>query len=316
MWALCASDGYTIHVEPYAGSYTQLEDYGLGQGPNVVLGLIEKSPQIVRSGSKIVCDNLFTSIPLAQKLSEKGIGLLGTMNTNRLVSTPMYEPKTFSKKYERGESVTYFTEDLSLTGWMDNRGVSILSNMDNGLSLGTCTRWVKDPMTQLSRRKTLPVPQVVKTYNKYMGGVDLVDCQVALYRSHVHKNKWWFPIFTSCLSMMCVNAWRLWNSLYTKVPYIEFVREVCVSILEKHKEPRMQYGPLPTLSVNNGSMRFDRQDHLIIKSYVRGVCQQCKNLGCGKKNSNEKRTWYRCEKCCVALHPDCFHGYHTLGSGH
>ena len=145
----------------------------------------------------------------------------------------------------------------------------------------------------------------------------MVDCQVALYRSHVHKNKWWFPIFTSCLSIMCVNAWRLWNCLYPKVPYIEFLREVCVSILSIHKEPRMHPGPLPTpsLSVNNGEMRFDRQDHLIFKSGVKGVCQQCKNLGCGKKTSNEKRTNYRCQKCDKALHPDCFQGYHTLDIG-
>ena len=148
LWAICSSDGYTIHIEPYAGSFTQLPDYGLGQGPNVVLGLVEKSPQIVRSSTKIVCDNLFTSIPLAVKLSEKGMGLLGTVNANRLVSTPIFDPKTFAKKYERGQSVTYFTEDLSLTAWMDNRSVSILSNIDNGTTLATCDRWVKDPITQ------------------------------------------------------------------------------------------------------------------------------------------------------------------------
>ena len=148
IWAICSSDGYTIHLEPYAGSYTQLPEYGLGQGPNVVLGLVEKSEKIVRSGTKIVCDNLFTSIPLAEKLSEKRMGLLGTVNANRLVSTPILEPKTFAKKHVRGEYVTYFTEDVSLTAWMDNKSVTILSNIDYGTTLATCDRWVKDPTTQ------------------------------------------------------------------------------------------------------------------------------------------------------------------------
>ena len=110
---------------------------------------------------------------------------------------------------------------------------------------------------------------------------------------------------------MCVNAWRLWNILHPKVAYIDFLRDVCVSILTLHKEPRVHPGPLPTPHVNAGEMRFDRQDHLIIKSGVKGVCQQCKILGCGKKTNNEKRTNYRCEKCDVALHPDCFKNFHT-----
>ena len=147
-----------------------------------------------------------------------------------------------------------------------------------------------------------------------MGGVDLVDSQVAVYRSNVRKNKWWFSIFTTGVSIMCVNAWRLWMKVHpssSKMPYIDFVREVCVSILSIHKEPRVHPGPLPTPRVNAGEMRFDRQDHLIIKSGVKGVCQQCKILGCGKKTNNEKRTNYRCEKCDVALHPDCFKNFHT-----
>ena len=147
-----------------------------------------------------------------------------------------------------------------------------------------------------------------------MGGVDLVDSQVALYRSKVRKNKWWFSIFTTGVSIMCVNAWRLWNTLHPsspKMPYIDFVREVCVSILSIHKEPRVHPGPLPTLRVNADEKRFDRMDHLIINSKVRGVCQECKIQGYGKKDKNEKRTNYRCEKCDVAVHPDCFKNYHT-----
>ena len=124
-----------------------------------------------------------------------------------------------------------------------------------------------------------------------MGGVDLVDSQVAVYRPNVRKNKWWFSIFTTGLSIMSVNAWRLWMKVHpssSKMPYLDFVREVCVSILSKHREARLQPGRHPGLRVNASESRFDRMDHLIINSKVRGVCQECKIQGYGKKNQGRK----------------------------
>lgn len=47
-------------------------------------------------------------------------------------------------------------------------------------------------------------------------------------------------------------------------------------------------------------LRYDHtKAHLIEKTEIKGVCQQCK----GRSN-------YRCEICKVALHADCFSGYH------
>ena len=137
-----------------------------------------------------------------------------------------------------------------------------------------------------------------------------MDSQVAVYRSNVRKNKWWFSIFTTGVSIMCVNAWRLWMTVHpssSKMPYIDFVRDVCVGILSKHREARLLPGRHPGLR----DMRFDRMDHLIIKTEVKGVCQECKIQGYGKKTKDEKRTNYRCQKCDVAVQPDCFKNYHT-----
>ena len=35
LWCLCSSDGYFVHVQPYCGSDTDLQETGLGQCPNV-----------------------------------------------------------------------------------------------------------------------------------------------------------------------------------------------------------------------------------------------------------------------------------------
>ena len=62
LWCITTSDGYLIHAEPYCGSDTGLDETSLGQGPDVVLGLLEKAN--VTEGSTITFDNLFTTLPL------------------------------------------------------------------------------------------------------------------------------------------------------------------------------------------------------------------------------------------------------------
>ena len=48
-----------------------MDKTGLGQGPDVVLGLVDLGQ--VPAGDDIYFDNLFTTIPLLEKLSEKGV---------------------------------------------------------------------------------------------------------------------------------------------------------------------------------------------------------------------------------------------------
>ena len=66
LWCLASTDGYLFHAEPYCGADTKLSDTGLGQGADVVLGLIEKCG--LSSGSSVTFDNFFTSFPLLDEL--------------------------------------------------------------------------------------------------------------------------------------------------------------------------------------------------------------------------------------------------------
>ena len=47
----------------------------------------------------------------------------------------------------------------------------------------------------------VPCPNLVKKYNKGMGGVDLLDSMVANYWVNWRK-KWWWPIFSWSLNVM------------------------------------------------------------------------------------------------------------------
>ena len=55
IWSLCTADGAGVYFEPYCGGDTDVDDEGLGQGPNVVLSLVQKS--LLAAGSKVFFDN-------------------------------------------------------------------------------------------------------------------------------------------------------------------------------------------------------------------------------------------------------------------
>jgi hypothetical protein len=54
---------------------------GLGQGPNIVLQLLEKASLL--PGSELFFDNLFTSFHLLDSLSARNIAGTGTVRQNR-----------------------------------------------------------------------------------------------------------------------------------------------------------------------------------------------------------------------------------------
>ena len=81
VWSLCSSDGAGLTFEPYCGSDTKIVDEKMGQGPNVVLDLVSKSR--ISRGSSVYFDNLFTSFPLLDRLSEMEIAGTGTAHQNR-----------------------------------------------------------------------------------------------------------------------------------------------------------------------------------------------------------------------------------------
>ena len=68
IWCIPSSKRYHLHEEPYCGVDTDLPDTILGQGADVVLGLIDKFE--VKAGSTVKFDNLFTSLPLLDEVTE------------------------------------------------------------------------------------------------------------------------------------------------------------------------------------------------------------------------------------------------------
>ena len=138
IWAMRTPLGELIHCVPYAGKKTNITRYGLSQGPDVVYGLVEKAGIV--SGSKVVCDNLFTSLDLMDHLSAKGIGVLGTMRQNRLNNLSLPSKKVTSKMNRGDTKQLYIGADQTIVVWKDSAPVYIASNFVGKEPMGKCAR--------------------------------------------------------------------------------------------------------------------------------------------------------------------------------
>ena len=180
-----------VYFEPYCGTDTDIADFGLGQGPNVVISLLEKAS--VQHGSEIFFDNLFTSFPLLEKLSSIGIGGTGTVRQNRLHRVPLPSAKAVDKM-ERGYSKSVYKMDQVCAVWRDNKAVYAASNIHNVSSSNTANRQIQNQAKRYSKQAGGHVfisrPELIAKYNEGMGGVDLLDGMVALYRCQIKKKKW------------------------------------------------------------------------------------------------------------------------------
>ncbi|KAH9642115.1 hypothetical protein HF086_007425 [Spodoptera exigua] len=68
-------------------------------------------------------------------------------------------------------------------------------------------------------------PQIVKEYNKQMGGVDLADMLVALYRIPMKTRRWYMGIFVQLADILINNAWLMYRQT-RKISLKQFRREL------------------------------------------------------------------------------------------
>ena len=90
-----------------------------------------------------------------------------------------------------------------------------------------------------------------------------------------------------------------------KIPHLDFVRSCVEMLLMVHGAEKN--GCRPTIAPGTLEVvKKDQGNHMIVKTKKANVCRNCKD----EKNL-EKRTCYRCGRCDVGLHPDCFEAYHS-----
>lgn len=307
LWGICDSDdGWIHHVEPYCGSSTALPNTGLGQGGDVVLGLVEAAG--VGEKNRLYFDNLFTSVKLLKELDRRGIKSTGTLRENRVSPQMNFTPKkTFEKKCVRGQCEERLSPDGSICAlrWMDNGAVTMLSTCHAKLPLHDANRYDRKG----KRKIVVRMPDSVYNYNQYMGGNDLADQNTAVYRCKVRSRKWWWTLFNWVVTTSAVHGWLLMKRLHPAEvkkdnSQLHFRRRLVGYLLGRFGTRPLRPGVRTSLTDVAFVLRQDRTlPHLITKNEEqssRARCRLCNG-----------RTPYTCGTCDVPLHPGCFVLFHN-----
>lgn len=324
---LAGSDGVPHNFEIYTGRVVQPPELAdIGASGNVVLRLAQPIPK--QENYKLFFDNWFTSVPLVLTLAQQGIHCIGTVRCNRLPGVSLKSDAEM-KRTGRGS----FQQKMAMVGettlhvvkWYDNRSVTILSDYTGAHPVTEVERWDRKKKMLLK----VPRPAVVKIYNKNMGGVDLLDSLIALYRTKIRSKKWYHRLVFHFLDLIVVTAWLLYRRdcegngmtkkeqmrLYTFKSYI--AEGLCRSgkslvrrkgrpsstIAAEHEKKRRK-GPAAPIPIPD--VRLDATAHWIIMVEKKG---RCKVPGC---TGTPKA---KCQKCdvhlCFTSSNNCFLRFHT-----
>ena len=220
----------------------------IGVNSNVVLRLASVIPRNVFH--KIYFDNWFTSISLEIELEKWGIQSVGTVRPNRLKGCTFSSDKEMKKK-GRGSFVGFSMKKDGVTiravKWFDSKSVHLLSTFVGVYPTSSVERWDRNKKETIS----VEFPSVVLFYNKSMGGVDLMDSLISLYRIKIRSKKWYLRIVFHLLDLTVVNAWLMYkrDSKASEVPkneqlsLVDFKASIAACLCQANKQGRREEDP-------------------------------------------------------------------------
>lgn len=157
-------------------------------------------------------------------LKRQGLLAVGTARVNRLAGCQFMDDKLLQKKGRGSYDIRVDIEhDILACKWYDNKPVCLASSYVGAEPTDTVTRWSS------AQKEKLPVtrPAIVKEYNSSMGGVDLHDMLVELYRVDIRVKRYHLRIvfhlidvcgkrlaFVSKALETAVRSWKAYVSAY------------------------------------------------------------------------------------------------------
>lgn len=320
VFARAGMSGLVYDFMVYTGKAMKLPG-NLGVAGNVVMKLVENLSE--NKNFKLYFDNWFTSVDLVCLLKQQSIWSVATIRSNRLKGCVLRSDKEM-KQQGRG-SIDYRceeTEGVSVVKWFDSKAVHLASTFCSVDPKDHCNRW------SASEKKRIEVerPHIVKEYNKHMGGVDLCDMMLELYRTDIRSKKWYMRIVYYCLDVAVTNAWQLYrrhlvqNNEARRLPLKDFRSSIASALTLAGKTTTKKRGRPSSLNNEISSLpgpkksktvlpvadvRYDNLGHWGVYVKKRMRCRYCP--------SGYSRV--QCSKCkiglCMNERNNCFMAFHT-----
>ena len=249
------------------------------------------------------------------------------MQKNRIGKCPLMSEKELNKS-GRG-SFDYRTDvnsGLHLIRWLDNGCVQLVSNYAGVKATKTIKRWDG----KVKKHVDVPCPEAVRLYNEAMGGVDLADMLIALYRTKIKSRRWYLKVIFHCIDIAKVNAWLLYRRhceqlnmpKKQRLSLLKFLIDIIEGLLKVGKSSKRsrgrpsnaseldeasnaKRGRKPNAPLPSKDVRLDHVHHWPEHRANKNRCRFCK--------TGNSRIY--CDMCnvCLGLNKanNCFRDFHT-----
>ncbi|XP_049328029.1 piggyBac transposable element-derived protein 4-like [Astyanax mexicanus] len=192
--------GYTCDFSVYEGKARKPTGNGLSF--DAVVSLLHVPS--LGTGYTVYVDNFYTSSMLFRHLHRIGFGACGTIRETR-IGFPKTTANALPKKADRGEMRWIRDGPLLFVKWRVTRDVTMCSTVHKAYSGQSVQRRVRSKNGTWSTQQ-ISVPEPVKAYNKFMGGVDLSDALIKYYSVTQKTRRWYVKLFLHFVDIAVVNS--------------------------------------------------------------------------------------------------------------
>ena len=305
LWGLsCSCCGYLCNFQLYAGKCTKNGEKGLVK--RVVLDLVEPYAGLEHV---VYLDNYFTSLDLALRLADMGIGIVGTAKGNCEGLPDGLKGKLAD--LDKGDylCIPAAQGKVNFYAYNDRKLVRFITNVFPASM--PCRVPVRQSSGVLVSKH---VPPLLPAYNKYMGAVDRTG-QLRKYYGFDRKVKRpWLRIFFNLFDLAVNNAHILYRhsckeSLVRPKDLLEFRVEIAHILLDGVcGRARKRTASQALNIISNPSPESCRLVHVNETDLKRGRCFHCLQT---KKKAEQRTTRFCCSYCKVRLcKTGCYDAYH------